>query len=137
MNIDIINKELNKLINKAKKNNEVPIAALIVYNNEIIAKEYNTVEKDNNILSHAEIKAIRSASKKLNNWRLNNCSLYVTLEPCDMCRQIIKKSRIKKVYYYIEQNEFKTENDPSYYKIDDTNNFTNNLKQFFINIRND
>ena len=137
MNIDIINKELNKLINKAKKNNEVPIAALIVYNNEIIAKEYNTVEKDNNILSHAEIKAIRSASKKLNNWRLNNCSLYVTLEPCDMCRQIIKKSRIKKVYYYIEQNEFKTENDPSYHKIDDTNNFTNNLKQFFINIRND
>jgi len=137
MDIDIINKELNKLINKAKKNNEVPIAALIVYNNEIIAKEYNTVEKDNSILSHAEIKAIRSASKKLNNWRLNNCSLYVTLEPCDMCRQIIKKSRIKKVYYYIEQNEFKTENDPSYYKIDDTNNFTNNLKQFFINIRND
>ena len=137
MNIDIINEELNKLINKAKKNNEVPIAALIVYNNEIIAKEYNTVEKDNSILSHAEIKAIRSASKKLNNWRLNNCSLYVTLEPCDMCKQIIKKSRIKKVYYYIEQNEFKTENDPSYYKIEDTNNFTDNLKQFFIYIRND
>ena len=137
MNIDIINEELNKLINKAKKNNEVPIAALIVYNNEIIAKEYNTVEKDNSILSHAEIKAIRSASKKLNNWSLNNCSLYVTLEPCDMCKQIIKKSRIKKVYYYIEQNEFKTENDPSYYKIEDTNNFTDNLKQFFIYIRND
>ena len=137
MDINIINIELGKLINKAIKKNEVPVAALIVYNNKIIAKTYNTVEKDNNILSHAEIKAIKKASKKLNNWRLNDCTLYVTLEPCDMCRQIIKKSRIKNVYYYIKQNNNKTENDPKYFKIDDLINFSNNLKQFFINARNE
>ena len=137
MDINIINNELGKLMNKAIKKNEVPVAALIVYNDKIIAKAYNTVEKDNNILSHAEVKIIKKASKKLNNWRLNDCTLYVTLEPCDMCKQIIKKSRIKNVYYYIKQNNNKTENDPKYFKIDDLNNFSNNLKQFFINARNE
>ena len=94
MNQDIIINELNKLLDKAIKYNEVPVAALIVYNNKIIAKSYNKVEKNNSVLNHAEINVIKKANKKLNNWRLDNCELYITLEPCEMCKSIIKKSRI-------------------------------------------
>ena len=114
MNQEIIIIELNKLLNKAIKNNEVPVAALIVYNNKIIAKSYNKVEKYNSVLNHAEINVIKKANKKLNNWRLDDCELYVTLEPCEMCKSIIKKSRIKKIFYYSKQNNYKTESDPNY-----------------------
>ena len=131
MDLIIIEKELNKLINRAVKENEVPIAALIVHNNEIISKSYNKVNKTNNILSHAEILAIKKASKKLNNWRLNDCELYVTLEPCSMCREIITKSRIKNVYYFLKQNENRTESEPKYIKLEENNEFSNKLKQFF------
>ena len=92
MNENKILNELNKLLNKAIKHNEVPVAALIIYKNKIISKAYNKVNKKNNILNHAEIIAIKKASKKLKNWRLNDCILYVTLEPCDMCKSIIKKN---------------------------------------------
>ena len=109
MNIDRIINELDKLIIKAKKHNEVPIAALIVKNNKIISKAYNKVEKNNNVLNHAEILAIIKASKKIKNWRLDNCELYVSLEPCEMCKTIIKKARIKKIYYFTKQNKHKTE----------------------------
>ena len=125
-----IEKELNKLILRAKKNNEVPIAALIVKNNKIIAKAYNKVNKTNNILDHAEILAIKKASKIFNNWRLIDCELYVTLEPCSMCKEIIKKSRIKNVYYYSKQNNYKTESDITYKYIED-NIFSNILTNFF------
>ncbi len=134
MNIDNIKNELNKLINKAVKHNEVPIAALIVNNNKIIAKAYNKVNKTNNILNHAEILVIRKASKKNKNWRLNNCDLFVTLEPCSMCKEIIKKSRINNVYYFIKQNEYKTESDPNY-KYIQNNNFSKYLSDFFKNKR--
>lgn len=130
MNIDIIIKELTKLINKANKNNEVPIAALIVKNNKIISKAYNRVEKNKSVLNHAEILAIQKANKKIKNWRLDNCDLYVTLEPCDMCKNIIKKSRINKVYYFSKQNEYNTEKeiDCNYIKND---YFSNYLSNFF------
>ena len=131
MNLNIIKKELNKLIDKAIKEDEVPVASLIVKNNKIISKSYNKVNKSNNILDHAEIIAIKKASKKLNNWRLNNCDLYVTLEPCLMCREIIAKSRIKNIYYFIEQNENKTESEPNYNKIDSSTEFLDKLKYFF------
>ena len=108
--------ELDKLIDKAVKKNEVPIAALMVKDGKIISKAYNMVNKTNNILDHAEIICIRKASKKLNNWRLNDCELYITLEPCDMCREVIKKSRVGKVYYILSQNEHETENDSEYIK---------------------
>lgn len=115
MNENKILNELNKLLNKAIKHNEVPVAALIIYKNKIISKAYNKVNKKNNILNHAEIIAIKKASKKLKNWRLNDCILYVTLEPCDMCKSIIKKTRIKNIVYYSKQNLNKTENDPIYF----------------------
>ena len=131
MDILIIEKELNKLINMAIKNDEVPVAALIIQNNKIIAKAYNKVNKTNNILDHAEILAIKKASKKIKNWRLNNCDLYVTLEPCSMCKEIIKKSRINNIYYFIKQNENKTESDANYQYISTNNDFSNKLSIFF------
>ncbi|MBQ9023642.1 MAG: nucleoside deaminase [Bacilli bacterium] len=135
MNIDSIEKELNKLINKAIKHDEVPVAALIIKDNKIISKSYNKVNKTNNILDHAEIISIIKAQKKLNNWRLNNCDLYVTLEPCSMCKEIIKKSRINNVYYFIKQNNNRTELDVNYKYLFKNDNFSNKLTNFFKNKR--
>ncbi len=87
-----------KYAEKAYKNNEVPIGAVIVKNNEVIGYGYNQKEKKNSVLEHAEIIAIRKASKRLNNWRLDDCDIYVTLDPCPMCASAIKQSRIKNIY---------------------------------------
>ena len=133
MDINYIEDQLEKLINKAIKKQEVPIAALIVYNNKIIAKAYNKVNKKNNIMNHAEIIVINKCMKKLKNWRLNNCELYITLEPCSMCKEIIKKCRIKNVYYFTKQNNEKTENDVNYQLINTNDNFSMKLKEFFVN----
>ena len=135
MNEKIIIKKLNILIKKAEEHNEIPVAALIVHKNKIIASSYNKTESNNNILSHAEINVIKKASKKLNNWRLNECTLYVTLEPCSMCKEIIKKSRINKVVYFIKQNNYLTEKNPIYQYIDN-NELKNSLKDSFKKIRN-
>ena len=132
-NTTIIN-ELNKLLKKASKKNEVPVAALILKDNKIIAKAHNKVEKSHLVFDHAEILCIKKASKKLKNWRLDDCILYVTLEPCDMCKEIIKKARLDKIYYYSKQNNNKTEkeNDYIYIKNDEISNY---LKSFFKNKR--
>lgn len=87
-----------KYAEKAYKNNEVPIGAVIIKNNEVIGYGYNQKEKKNSVLEHAEIIAIRMASKKLKNWRLEDCDIYVTLDPCPMCASAIKQSRIKNIY---------------------------------------
>ena len=83
---------------KAEKLGEVPVGAIIVKNGEIIAKAYNLKETLKNPLAHAEILAINEACKKLNNWRLSGCEMYVTLEPCPMCAGAILQSRIAKVH---------------------------------------
>lgn len=134
MDISKIEKELVKLSKKALKKDEVPVAALIIKNNKIIGKGYNRVNKTNNFMKHAEIIAIQKAMKKINNWRLNNCDLYVTLEPCNMCKEIIKKSRIKNVYYLSKQNNYKTEKDPKYEYIYNES-FSLMLSKFFKNKR--
>ena len=102
---------LIKLAKKASQKDEVPISALIVYNNKVIAKSYNYRKHKNNVLNHAEIRVILKASKKLKDWRLDNCDLYVTLKPCQMCENVIKQSRIRNVYYLIEKPENKKEYD--------------------------
>ena len=130
MNEEYIIKEMNKLLLKAIKRNEVPVGAIIVKNNKIIAKAYNKTNKTNNILSHAEILAIIKASKKIKNWRLDDCTLYVSLEPCSMCKEIIKKSRIKEVIYFSKQNKYKTELDPNY-KFLKNDDISNTLTNFF------
>ena len=78
---------------------EVPVAALIVRDNEIISSAVNKVESKNDPTAHAEIIAIREASKELGNWRLTDCVLYTTLEPCSMCAGAIINSRISKIIF--------------------------------------
>lgn len=94
-------KYMNEAIKQAQKGlslGEVPIGCVIVYNDKIIARGYNRRIIDKNTLSHAELNAIKKASKHLNDWRLDNCEMYITLEPCQMCSGAIVQSRIKKVY---------------------------------------
>ena len=91
-------KEALKEAKKAYKKDEVPVGAIIVKNGEIIAKAYNIKETKTDTTCHAEILAIKKASKKLNAWRLENCEMYVTLEPCPMCAGALIQSRIKKVH---------------------------------------
>lgn len=83
---------------KAKKIDEVPIGCVIVYKDKIIGRGYNRRMRDKNTLSHAETNAIKKASKKLKDWRLDDCEMYVTLEPCQMCAGAIVQARVKKVY---------------------------------------
>lgn len=88
-----------KQAEKALKYNEVPVGCVIVKNNKIIAKAYNKKEKTKNVIQHAEIIAISKACKKIKNWRLDNCEIYITMEPCMMCSGAIEQSRIKKIIY--------------------------------------
>lgn len=80
-------------------NREIPVGAVIVKDGEVISSACNQKEKDNDVTSHAEIVAIRKAEKFLNNWRLDDCDMYVTLEPCPMCGWAILQSRIKNLYF--------------------------------------
>lgn len=96
------------LAKKALKKQEVPIGAVVVYEGKIISKGYNCREKSQNALNHAETIAIKKACKKLRSWRLDNCQLYVTLEPCPMCAGAIANARISQVYYGAKE---KTSND--------------------------
>ena len=91
-----------ELAKKAYNKNEVPVGALIVRNNKIVATAYNKKESKKNSILHAEIIAINKACKKLKTWHLDNCVLYTTLEPCMMCTGAIEQSRIKKIVYGIE-----------------------------------
>ena len=84
---------------RAAKEDEVPIGCVIVKDDKIISRGHNKREKKNDVTSHAEIEAIRKASKKLNDWQLIGCDLYVTIEPCIMCMGAIIQSHINKVYY--------------------------------------
>src|SRR5690625_1666281 len=84
---------------KALEIGEVPIGAVIVYENEVIASGYNLRETSQTTLSHAELLAIDEANKKIGSWRLEDCTLYVTLEPCAMCAGAIVQSRIPRVVF--------------------------------------
>lgn len=90
-------KEAIKQAKKAYALDEVPIGCVIVQDNKIIARGYNRRNTDKNALAHAEISAIKKASKKNGDWRLEDCTMYVTLEPCQMCAGAIVQSRMKKV----------------------------------------
>lgn len=82
---------------KAYQLEEVPIGCVIVQNDKIIARGYNRRNTDKNTLAHAELSAIKKASKKTGDWRLEDCIMYVTLEPCQMCAGAIVQSRMKEV----------------------------------------
>ena len=90
-------KEALRQAKKAYKIEEVPIGCVIVQDDKIIARGYNRRNIDKNTLAHAELTAIKKASKKTGDWRLEDCTMYVTLEPCQMCAGAIVQSRLKKV----------------------------------------
>lgn len=136
--MDIWNKCI-KVGNKSLKSKDIPVGALIVKNGQIISVGYNTREKNNDVLGHAEINAIKKATKKIKNWNLQGYDLYVTLKPCHMCTEIINQARISNIYYLLDKSENKKEyNKTNFIKIN--NNFyekTYNaiLHDFFINLR--
>lgn len=98
MNIDEkYMKQAIKLAKKAEALGDVPIGALIVYEGKIIARGYNRRNADKTTLAHAELLAIKKATKVIGDWRLEDCTMYVTLEPCQMCAGAIVQARIPKV----------------------------------------
>ena len=92
-------REAIKEAKKAELIDEVPIGCVIVRNNKVISRGHNIRESKQNPTGHAEIVAINKAAKKLNSWRLENCDIYITLEPCIMCSGAIIQSRIKHIYF--------------------------------------
>jgi tRNA(adenine34) deaminase len=102
INLNIHEYWMNEALNDAKiafEHDEVPVGAIIVYNNQIVARGYNTREQTSDATAHAEMIAIRAANQKFNAWRLSDCDLYVTLEPCPMCAGAILQARIRNVYF--------------------------------------
>ena len=100
MSMTVDEKFMKAAITQARKAytiDEVPIGCVIVQNDKIIARGYNRRNIDKNTLAHAELSAIRKASKKTGDWRLEDCTMYVTLEPCQMCAGAIVQSRMKRV----------------------------------------
>lgn len=91
---------------KAIKYGDIPIGCVIVMNNKVVSKAFNKKEFNNNPIKHAEIIAIEKASKKLNTWHLDECTLYTTMEPCLMCAGAILQSRISRIVYGLQNNNF-------------------------------
>lgn len=105
---------MNEYMNKALElafialsNDEIPIGCVIVKDGVIIGHGYNNREANSDISGHAEINALKDAAKNLNTWKLNDCEMYVTVEPCLMCYGAIMQSRIKKVYIGSKQSDIK------------------------------
>ncbi len=101
---DIFFDQAVEMAKRAYENNEIPVGCVIVKNNEIIACGYNCKESKKDSTMHAEIVAIKEACLKLDDWRLDDCVMYVTLKPCLMCIGAIIESRIKTVYYGTKVN---------------------------------
>ena len=121
-------KKMNKL---ALTNGDIPVSCVIIKDNTIISSGYNRRVKDNDPLQHAEIIAIKRASKKLKTYNLKDCELYTTLKPCRMCEEVIKESRIKNVHYILDKKK-DVNNKISYHQIsDDYNYFLDEIQGFF------
>ena len=125
--IDFALKEAKKAFFK----NEVPVGAVIVKNGKIIAKAHNKKIKYNDIFNHAEIIAIKKATKIIGDWRLNECDMYVTLEPCPMCAGAIRESRIRKVYIGTYSNI--NSNTKIVDEIFNDNDYYHNVKYEYLN----
>ena len=104
-----MNQQILKILiqetNKAMSKNEVPIGCVITRNSKIISKAHNQKISRKDPTAHAEIIAIKKACRKVESWNLNDCELYVTLKPCNMCIAVINEARIKKVYYLSSTNK--------------------------------
>lgn len=120
---------------KALKTDDVPVGAVIVENGKIIAKAHNTREKKKLVTRHAEINAVEKACKKKKNWYLNDCELYVTLEPCKMCMGALEQARIKKVIYAAPRDKIDNLKKPEVKQGKGVENSRELLKFFFKNKR--
>lgn len=140
MDIRKIEKELLKLSYKAYKRNEMPVSAILVDSKgKIIAKAYNKKNIKKNVLYHAEILCLIKAFKRLHRWNLSDCTLYVSLEPCNMCKEVISEARINKVYYILNKgnltNKYSKTRYEQMYDID-KKEFAVYVKNFFNSLRN-
>lgn len=118
---------------KAYRKKEIPVAAIVVRNGKIISKSYNKRNITNNPLHHAEIICLVKASKKLKTWKLSDCDMYVTLEPCPMCKSVINESRIRNVYFLSSKSKsihYKTK-----YSLYFITEFSDLLTSFFRKLR--
>lgn len=129
-------KILYKLSIKASKKSEIPVSAILLCENKIIAKAYNKRNKSNSTISHAEIRVIQIANKKLKSWRLNNCTLYVTVKPCEMCESVIKESRIKEVYYLLDRIPEKKQYNKTVFKKIESNHSEKISQKYLENLNN-
>lgn len=106
-------KYMDMAISEAKKaalEDEVPVGCVIVFNDNVISKAYNKKESLKMVTGHAEIIALEEASNKMNNWRLDGCDVYITLEPCPMCASALKQARVNHIYCGLsnsDKNNFK------------------------------
>lgn len=130
-------KKLIELSEKANKNDEVPVSCIILNkNNEIIGTGINSRQKDCSVIGHAEINAILQAEKNIHDWRLDGCTMLVSLKPCVMCQYIIKECRLNEVYYLLDRD--KTEEIIGLEQIPNseyTNKYNEILCSFFKNKR--
>ena len=134
-----MNKYMEMALKEAKKSlktNDIPVGAVIVQNNKIVAKGHNTREKQHLITRHAEINAIEKACRKLKTWHLDNCIIYVTLEPCKMCLEVIKQARIKQIIYAASQQKQSNLKEPNKIKLENVEKASILLKNFFKTKRN-
>lgn len=120
---------------KALKTDDVPVGAVIVENGKVIAKAHNTKEKKKLVTRHAEINVVEKACKKKKNWYLNDCELYVTLEPCKMCMGAIEQARIKTVIYAAPRDKSDNLKTPELKQGKGVENSRKLLKTFFENKR--
>lgn len=122
---------------KAEKKKSVPVGAVITKDDKIIAKAHNINYRSKNVLDHAEIICIKKAAKRLGDWRLNDCDMYVTLEPCDMCKEVIKASRVRNVYYLTAKNNSVCDLQTNFILAENINGKISEekLKNFFKKIR--
>lgn len=146
MNEKVI-KKLEKLYKKSLECDSFPVAAIIYdeKNQKIISTAYNKRKKTKITIDHAEVSAITKANKKIGDWRLSELVMYVTLEPCEMCKKIINESRLSKVYYLTKREIKKQQFKGTKYLLYENNNekivkkfnqkYKNEITSFFINKR--
>ncbi len=139
-----MNKYIDKIVELAKvayDNDDIPVGAIVVKDKEIIGEGFNTRNSFKSVIGHAEIDAIEMACKHIGDWRLDDCTMYVTLLPCMMCTGAIIESRIKKVYYLCDRTNvcFKCDDYLNIEKIDNDKKrqeYMKLLHLFFENKRN-
>lgn len=134
MDQKIIN-TLLKESKKAYKLGEIPVGAVIVKENKIIASAHNIRQQKYDVTGHAEIKVILKAAKKIKDWRLDGYELYVTLEPCDMCRKIIEESRITNVYFFKSADKNRKNKMVNYKLTQENEEYNKMFKKFFKKLR--